>query len=107
MITQDSSSLSMGLSLQDQLEAETQEPISTEGVEVGKGMYGGSLKALRKAWRGFKRFTKNAIGTVIESSLDKGKGFVTNMLVEAGTMKVGDVILVGRHYGREMFLLAL
>jgi translation initiation factor IF-2 len=44
--------------------------------------------------------TKNAIGTVIESSLDKGKGFVTNMLVEAGTMKVGDVILVGRHYGR-------
>ena len=43
---------------------------------------------------------KNAVGTVIESSLDKGKGFVTNMLVEAGTMKVGDVILVGRHYGR-------
>ena len=43
---------------------------------------------------------KNALGTVIESSLDKGKGFVTNMLVEAGTMRVGDVILVGRHYGR-------
>jgi translation initiation factor IF-2 len=43
---------------------------------------------------------KNAVGTVIESSLDKGKGFVTNMLVEAGTMRVGDVILVGRHYGR-------
>ena len=43
---------------------------------------------------------KNAIGTVIESSLDKGKGYVTNMLVEAGTMKIGDVILVGRNYGR-------
>jgi len=43
---------------------------------------------------------KNAIGTVIESSLDKGKGYVTNMLVQAGTMRVGDVILVGRHYGR-------
>jgi len=43
---------------------------------------------------------KNAVGTVIESSLDKGKGFVTNMLVEAGTMKIGDVILVGRHFGR-------
>ncbi len=43
---------------------------------------------------------KNAIGTVIESSLDKGKGYVTNMLVEAGTMHVGDVILVGRYYGR-------
>jgi translation initiation factor IF-2 len=43
---------------------------------------------------------KNAVGTVIESSLDKGKGFVTNLLVESGTMKVGDVILVGRYYGK-------
>jgi translation initiation factor IF-2 len=43
---------------------------------------------------------KNALGTVIESSLDKGKGYVTNMLVEAGTLKVGDVVLVGRNYGR-------
>ncbi|MGJ8661238.1 MAG: translation initiation factor IF-2, partial [Bacteroidota bacterium] len=43
---------------------------------------------------------KRAIGTVIESSLDKGKGYVTNMLVEAGTLKVGDVVLVGRNYGR-------
>ncbi|MBM3454425.1 MAG: translation initiation factor IF-2 [Bacteroidetes bacterium] len=43
---------------------------------------------------------KNAQGTVIESSLDKGKGYVTNMLIEAGTMRVGDVILVGRYYGR-------
>ena len=43
---------------------------------------------------------KNALGTVIESSLDKGKGYVTNMLVEEGTLKIGDVVLVGRHYGR-------
>ena len=43
---------------------------------------------------------KNAIGTVIESSLDKGKGYVTNMLVEAGTLRVGDVVLVGRNYGK-------
>ena len=43
---------------------------------------------------------KNATGTVIESSLDKGKGYVTNMLVEAGTLKIGDVVLVGRNYGR-------
>ena len=43
---------------------------------------------------------KNAVGTVIESSLDKGKGYVTNMLVEAGTMRVGDVILVGRYFGK-------
>lgn len=44
--------------------------------------------------------TKNAVGTVIESSLDKGKGYVTNILVEAGTLKIGDVILVGKHYGK-------
>ncbi|MBU2018894.1 MAG: translation initiation factor IF-2 [Bacteroidetes bacterium] len=43
---------------------------------------------------------KNALGTVVESSLDKGKGYVTNMLVEAGTLKIGDVVLVGRNYGR-------
>ncbi len=43
---------------------------------------------------------KNALGTVVESSLDKGKGFVTNLLVEEGTMKIGDVVLVGRNYGR-------
>src|SRR5690554_5981233 len=43
---------------------------------------------------------KNAVGTVLESSLDKGKGYVTNMLVEAGTLKVGDIILAGRHTGR-------
>ena len=43
---------------------------------------------------------KNALGTVVESSLDKGKGYVTNMLVEAGTLKVGDIVLVGRNYGR-------
>ena len=43
---------------------------------------------------------KNATGTVIESSLDKGKGYVTNMLVEAGTLNIGDVVLVGRNYGR-------
>jgi len=43
---------------------------------------------------------KRANGTVIESSLDKGKGYVTNILVESGTLKVGDVVLVGRNYGR-------
>ncbi|MFK7786887.1 MAG: translation initiation factor IF-2 [Crocinitomicaceae bacterium] len=43
---------------------------------------------------------KDALGTVVESSLDKGKGYVTNMLVEAGTMRVGDIILVGRYSGK-------
>lgn len=43
---------------------------------------------------------KNAVGTVLESSLDKGKGYVTNMLIEAGTLRIGDVILVGKHFGK-------
>ena len=43
---------------------------------------------------------KNAIGTVLESSLDKGKGFITNMLVEEGTLRVGDILLAGRYSGR-------
>ncbi len=41
-----------------------------------------------------------AVGTVIESSLDKGKGYVTNMLIETGTLKIGDVVLVGRNSGK-------
>jgi translation initiation factor IF-2 len=43
---------------------------------------------------------KNATGAVIESSLDKGKGYVTNLLVQEGTLKIGDIVLVGRYTGR-------
>ena len=43
---------------------------------------------------------RNATGTVIESSLDKGKGYVTNILVQAGTLRIGDIVLVGRNHGR-------
>lgn len=43
---------------------------------------------------------KRALGTVVESSLDKGRGYVTNVLVEAGTLKIGDAILAGQHSGR-------
>jgi len=41
-----------------------------------------------------------AVGTVIESSLDKGRGFLTNVLVQAGTMHVGDMVLSGSYYGK-------
>lgn len=43
---------------------------------------------------------KNAQGTVIEASLDKGRGYVATMMIQAGTLKVGDVMLAGQHYGR-------
>jgi translation initiation factor IF-2 len=43
---------------------------------------------------------KNASGAVIEASLDKGRGYVANLLVQTGTLKVGDIILVGALYGR-------
>jgi translation initiation factor IF-2 len=42
---------------------------------------------------------KPALGTVIESSLDKGRGFVSTILVKAGTLKLGDVVLAGSCFG--------
>jgi len=42
---------------------------------------------------------KVSTGTVIESSLDKGRGYVSTILVENGTMRVGDVILAGSYFG--------
>lgn len=43
---------------------------------------------------------RTAVGAVIEASLDKGRGYVTTVLVQNGTMKVGDIILAGQYFGR-------
>ena len=43
---------------------------------------------------------KNAVGTVIESSLDKGRGYVTTILVHSGTLNVGDTVLAGCYAGK-------
>lgn len=48
---------------------------------------------------------KNATGTVIEASLDKGKGYLTTILVEAGTLKLGDYVLAGCFSGKVKALL--
>ncbi|MEH7415814.1 translation initiation factor IF-2 [Neobacillus drentensis] len=43
---------------------------------------------------------RNAVGTVIEAQLDKGRGSVATLLVQNGTLKIGDPIVVGNTYGR-------
>jgi translation initiation factor IF-2 len=44
--------------------------------------------------------SRNANGTVIEATLDKGRGYVATILVESGTLKIGDIILAGQYFGR-------
>lgn len=43
---------------------------------------------------------RNALGTVIEASLDKGRGYSTKMLVQNGTLNIGDVVVSGSYSGR-------
>ena len=43
---------------------------------------------------------RHAIGSVIEASLDKGRGYVSTIMVQTGTLEIGDIVLAGSHYGR-------
>ena len=43
---------------------------------------------------------KNPIGAVVEALLDKGRGYVSTILVQAGTLKIGDYLLAGKHSGK-------
>ena len=43
---------------------------------------------------------RRAVGSIIESSLDKGRGYISTVLVENGTLKTGDIVLAGTHHGR-------
>lgn len=44
--------------------------------------------------------SKRAVGSVIESELDKGRGYISTILVQNGTLKMGDVVLAGTNYGK-------
>lgn len=43
---------------------------------------------------------RNAVGSIIEASLDKGRGYVATCMVQNGTLKVGDIMVAGSYYGR-------
>ena len=43
---------------------------------------------------------RKATGSIIESSLDKGRGYIATVLVETGTLRIGDTVLAGTHYGK-------
>jgi len=43
---------------------------------------------------------KPASGSIIEASLDKGRGYVATVMVQAGTLHIGDIMLAGSNYGR-------
>ncbi|MBP6072192.1 MAG: translation initiation factor IF-2 [Flavobacterium sp.] len=43
---------------------------------------------------------KPAVGTVVEAQLDKGRGYISTILVQAGTLRIGDYVLAGKNHGK-------
>ncbi len=77
---------------------QTQEISAKSGMNIDKLLEKVSLEAELLELTANPK--KRAVGTVIEAQLDKGKGYVATVLVEAGTLSVGDPILAGSYSGR-------
>ncbi|HBB93432.1 MAG TPA: translation initiation factor IF-2 [Bacteroidales bacterium] len=77
---------------------QSQEISAKKGVGVGELLEKVLLEAELLDLKA--NYDKNAIGSVIESSLDKGRGFVTTILIQAGSLHVSDILLAGSYFGR-------
>ena len=77
---------------------QSQDISAKKGINVDKLLEKVLLEAELLELKGNPK--RKASGTVIESSLDKGRGYVAKLLVQNGTIKVGDVILAGATYGK-------
>jgi translation initiation factor IF-2 len=77
---------------------QTQEISAKSGMNIDKLLEKVSLEAELLELKANPN--KRAVGTVIEAQLDKGRGYVATVLVEAGTLKIGDPILAGSYSGR-------
>jgi translation initiation factor IF-2 len=77
---------------------QSQEVAAKKGLNIDKLLEKVSLEAELLELKANPN--KRAVGTVIESSLDKGRGYVTTLLVSGGTLRVGDPILAGQWSGR-------
>ena len=77
---------------------QTQEISAKSGMNIDKLLEKVSLEAELLELKANPK--KRAVGTVIEAQLDKGRGYVATVLVEAGTLRIGDPILAGSYSGR-------
>lgn len=77
---------------------QTQEISAKNGTNVSELMEKVSLEAELLELKANPE--KNAAGTIIESSLDKGRGYVCTLIVQGGTMSVGDTLVAGKYYGK-------
>jgi translation initiation factor IF-2 len=77
---------------------QSQEISAKEGINIKELLDKVLLEAEMLDLKG--NSARRAMGTIIESSLDKGRGYVAKLLVQNGTLRGGDIVLAGSHFGR-------